>query len=137
MKAEIAVRSSSASISACAARMAPRTISSVTASQAVGRVALASGAGRSFSIEWSIRAILDEEQRRYGKAIADRRRGEAQLGRKDAQPRQRRPRCSLVGAREEPSGQIETRGGGSPVSGLISPVYLDWRNFVARSRAYA
>src|SRR5689334_13165713 len=36
MKAEMAVRSISASISAWAARTAPRTISSVTASQAVG-----------------------------------------------------------------------------------------------------
>src|SRR5258707_13075211 len=63
MKAEMAVRSISASISACAARTAPRTISSVTASQAPGRGAAARVAGRSFSIEWSIRAILDEEQR--------------------------------------------------------------------------
>src|ERR1700733_11169590 len=66
MNAEMAVGSIRASISAWAARIAPRTISRVTGSQAVGcaRGALASGTGRSFSIEWSIRAVLDEQQRR-------------------------------------------------------------------------
>src|ERR1700722_10365277 len=66
MKAEMAVRSISASISAWAARMAPRTISRVTGSQVVGcgRGASARGAGRSFSIERSIRTVLDEQQRR-------------------------------------------------------------------------
>src|SRR5262245_35408275 len=49
MKAEIAVRSISASISACAARTAPRTISRVTGSQ-IG------------SLERSIRAVLHKEQ---------------------------------------------------------------------------
>src|SRR5438045_8952897 len=56
MKAEIAVRSISASISAWAARIAPRTISSVTGSQTPGT-------GCSFSIKWSIRSILHERNR--------------------------------------------------------------------------
>ena len=47
----MAVRSISASISACAARTAPRTISSVTASQAVGAfLREASGMGRSYAV---------------------------------------------------------------------------------------
>src|SRR5437764_15129704 len=49
MKAEMAVRSISASISACAARIAPRTISSVTGSQ-------------TGSVERFIRAVLHEGQ---------------------------------------------------------------------------
>src|SRR3954471_3133860 len=56
MKAEMAVRSISASISACAARMAPRTISRVTASQALGTEFLA-------SVERGIRSILHEGKR--------------------------------------------------------------------------
>src|ERR1700722_8361565 len=88
MKAEMAVRSISASISAWAARIAPRTISRVTGSQVVGcgRGALARGAGRSFSSESGIHAILDEGGRKRAarssrQAIADRQRGEAHLGR--------------------------------------------------------
>ena len=46
----MAVRSISASISACAARTAPRTISSVTGSQAVGAfLSVASGIRRSYA----------------------------------------------------------------------------------------
>src|SRR5689334_1557982 len=66
MKAEIAVRSINASISACAARMAPRTISSVTGSQARGFslsfAAESFAADRSVSVEGSIRAVLHDEQ---------------------------------------------------------------------------
>src|SRR6476469_1241393 len=56
MKAEMAVRSISASISAWAARIAPRTISSVTGSQAPGTEFLA-------SVERGIRSILHEGER--------------------------------------------------------------------------
>src|SRR3982751_1397645 len=57
MKAEIAVRSISASISACAARIAPRTISRVTGSQ------MSAGELRvSTSVKGGIRAVLQEEQ---------------------------------------------------------------------------
>src|SRR5450755_4326648 len=55
MKAEIAVRSSSASISACTAPIAPLTISTVTGSHAAGT-------GRAASVERSIGRILDGKQ---------------------------------------------------------------------------
>src|ERR1700726_2206219 len=60
MKAEIAVRSSSASISACTARIAPRMISTVTGSQ--GPCAPSPRAAL-LLVERSIGRILDEKQR--------------------------------------------------------------------------
>src|ERR1700722_2532579 len=67
MKAEIAVRSMSASISAWTARMAPRKISKVTGSQAPEATSFSLEAAAGFvasSIERSIRRVLDGDERR-------------------------------------------------------------------------
>src|SRR5580692_11208198 len=66
MKAEIAVRSISASISAWTARMAPRKISKVTGSQVPAAACLLEASAAGFvtsSIERSIRRVLDGDER--------------------------------------------------------------------------
>src|SRR6516165_2799902 len=66
MKAEIAVRSISASISACVALMAPRMISSVTGSQALppGEATASPPDSASLSVERSIGRVLDDDEGR-------------------------------------------------------------------------
>src|SRR5882757_5445998 len=74
MKAEMAVRSISASISACAARMAPRMTSSVTGSHDalsfVDSEALA-GASPGASFKRSIGRVLDGDERHRRNQRAD------------------------------------------------------------------